>query len=104
MNREWTSRTHTTTEYRLTDSEQRTLSEELCGPHCDGKILHAPGVCDDCDQFPVFQFVRKLWGINYTEEGDLNKLPCPAEAYRGTGHKQWTGNRPFRKADEKGPF
>jgi hypothetical protein len=37
-------------------------------PHCDGRILHAPGVCTYCDMHPEWQELRLAWGINFTGE------------------------------------
>lgn len=62
-------------------------------PHCDQRILHAPGECQFCDEHPDWQFLREMWGIcftGYTPEG--KELPCPADNTRGDKHKQWFGN------------
>lgn len=63
-------------------------------PHCDSRILHAPGECEVCDHFPGWQDLRMLWGIaftGYTAEG--KELPCPADYARGESHKLWPNNR-----------
>ena len=86
-------------------------------PHCDQRVLHAPGECKYCDLHPEWQELRKSWGIAFTgqapgrlgasgqtrsymfeiPEGHWNaKLPCPADFARpaGTGadHRRWAGN------------
>lgn len=61
-------------------------------PHCDERILHAPGVCKYCDAHKDWQFLREVWGINFTSETDTNKYPCPADRARGDKHMLWPGN------------
>jgi hypothetical protein len=63
-------------------------------PHCDPRILHAPGECKHCDELPEWQHLRVMWGIaftGYTPEG--TELPCPADYARGDTHKLWSGNQ-----------
>lgn len=64
-------------------------------PHCDSRVLHAPGVCKYCDMHSDWQALRILWRINFTGESYPTKRPCPAEMLRSvqTIH-QWHGNRP----------
>ena len=62
-------------------------------PHCDARILHAPGECKYCDMKPDWQMLRQSWSIaftGYTPEG--KELPCPADYARGDAHKNWIGN------------
>lgn len=62
-------------------------------PHCDQRILHAPGECEYCDKHSDWQALRVSWGIaftGWTPEG--NELPCPADHSRGDIHKKWYGN------------
>lgn len=62
-------------------------------PHCDPRVLHAPGECSVCDECPEWQELRKHWGIaftGYTPEG--TELPCPADHARGENHAKWHGN------------
>ena len=63
-------------------------------PHCDQRILHAPGECGYCDAHPDWQALRAAWGIAFTgwtpEEAEL---PCPADHARGDQHQLWGGNR-----------
>jgi hypothetical protein len=35
-------------------------------PHCDQRVLHAPGSCQYCDAYPKYQELRVAWGINFT--------------------------------------
>ena|SRR6266568_950504 len=69
-------------------------------PHCDQKILHAPGECQYCDEHNEWQALRLAWGIAFTnyqpEEGEL---PCPANHARGDKCNFWYGNiaRPSKK-------
>ncbi len=77
----------------MTESERLFFDGHLCGPHCDGRILHAPGECEVCDKFPLLQKVRKAWGINSTGQSDPERQPCPADATRGDTHQKWPGNR-----------
>lgn len=62
-------------------------------PHCDQRILHAPGECQYCDAHPEWQALRVLWGIAFTGWSPEEKeLPCPADNARGDNHKKWGGN------------
>lgn len=63
-------------------------------PHCDARILHAPGECRFCDAHPEWQALRQAWGICFTGyDPEDNELPCPAEHARGrTSVNAWGGN------------
>lgn len=64
-------------------------------PHCDQYVLHAPGQCKYCDDYPTRQAKRVELGINFTGEHDERKIPCPAEMLRPeTSINRWHGNRP----------
>jgi hypothetical protein len=74
-------------------------------PHCDQRVLHAPGKCTVCDGFPMLQEIRELWQIAFTGEKPVDLaenrwttrgpvLPCPAEYLRGKNAEAWSGNRP----------
>lgn len=69
-------------------------------PHCDQKVLHAPGECKYCDQHPDWQALRVVWGIAFTGHtpvatGDRPELMCPSDVARGVGGAHsWPGNRP----------
>jgi hypothetical protein len=68
-------------------------------PHCDARILHAPGHCEYCDIHPEWQKLRIVWGVAFTGfEPDAGELPDPATNARGLDHlNQWGGNRPKSK-------
>ena len=67
-------------------------------PHCDQRVLHAPGVCRYCDKSPDLQEIRRAWGIAFTGQPPSDPgLPCPADAARpphsDADHRRWHGNR-----------
>lgn len=70
-------------------------------PHCDQRILHAPGECEFCDHYPEWQAIREAWGIMFTGyEPEAGELPCPADYARPRViHDAWGGNRPYRSQD-----
>ena len=47
------------------------FNEILQAPHCDPRVLHEPGKCMHCDNFPSWQELRQLWNINFTGESLL---------------------------------
>lgn len=68
-------------------------------PHCDSRILHAPGECDYCDRHPEWQKLREAWEIAFTGHQPVGQqLPCPADYNRPPGsegdHRRWAGNKP----------
>lgn len=64
-------------------------------PHCDQRVLHAPGECRFCDAHPEWQALREAWGINYTGHSNADKVACPAEALRPVETiNKWYGNVP----------
>lgn len=65
-------------------------------PHCDSRVLHAPGECEFCDQCGLWQALRMAWGIaftNYEPDDDKKELPDPATYARGAVVNWWPGNR-----------
>lgn len=46
----------------------RPLAPPLFPHPGDQRILHAPGVCADCDAFPTFQHARRYLGLEFTPE------------------------------------
>lgn len=64
-------------------------------PHCDMRVLHAPGECDVCDRHPEWQALRQAWGIAFTGYEPENKeLPDPATHVRGFENvNAWQGNQ-----------
>lgn len=63
-------------------------------PHCDARVLHAPGECFYCDHYAAEdQSERESIGIAFTGHAPKRgQSPCPADAARGEGHKGWSGN------------
>jgi hypothetical protein len=68
-------------------------------PHCDSRVLHAPGECVYCDEHPDWQELREVWGINFTGHQEVLKMQCPADRARGDNHKLWGGNVAVTKED-----
>lgn len=70
-------------------------------PHCDRRILHAPGECEFCDKHALWQALRIAWGIAFTGwSPDIGELPCPANNARGDMVDQrWAGNRSSRQKE-----
>ena len=68
-------------------------------PHCDQRVLHAPGECAYCDKHPDWQALRQLWCIAFTGyEPEGNEVKCPSEQARNIETiNKWPGNRPDGK-------
>lgn len=70
-------------------------------PHCDQRVLHAPGECQYCDHYPEWQELRTYWGIAFTghdpilnkEHPRLSQVPCPSEIRGREDINHWPGNR-----------
>jgi hypothetical protein len=80
----------------------------LGAPHCDARILHAPGECEYCDGYPDWQMCRERWGIAFTgHEPKPGQHPCPADVARPPGsdsdHRTWGGNRPTNPGSDIPP-
>lgn len=59
-------------------------------PHCDARVLHAPGDCIYCDHYPEAQQGRIARGENFTGKGpDVATDARPLEVIN-----LWPGNRP----------
>ena len=74
-------------------------------PHCDARILHAPGECDYCDGHPEWQELRVNWGIAFTGHAPVGgQLRCPADLHRpphsAGDHRRWGGNKPTSATDD----
>lgn len=70
-------------------------SDEYFAPHCDQSILHAPSVCEYCDLYPKRQRDRERQRINFTNEHDPHKAPCPSTHFRPDEMRDlWPGNTP----------
>jgi hypothetical protein len=65
-------------------------------PHCDSRVLHAPGECEFCDHHADWQELRVAWGIAFTGwEPEGNELPCPSQQARSLETiNKWNGNVP----------
>ena len=71
--------------------------ERAYAPHCDPSILHEPGACDACDEYPDWQQMRTVQQINFTGQYDSDKAPCPSVYFREVGVRdRWGGNRPWK--------
>lgn len=84
-------------------------SPRAFAPHCDARILHAPGECWACDLYPDWQDLRVKWGICFTGQVpdprvvgearliERHMLPCPADYNRPpdspSDHRQWGPNQ-----------
>lgn len=66
-------------------------------PHCDQRVLHAPGECEVCDLCPELQAERDALDVCFSGKTD-RRWPCPADEARGAAHQRWHGNRPWRRA------
>jgi hypothetical protein len=65
--------------------------------HCDPCVVHAPKTCEFCDLHPDWQALRQVWAINFTNENDPQKSPCPSLRYRKAYEvNRWHGNRPSK--------
>ncbi len=63
-------------------------------PHCDPRILHAPGKCQFCDKEPEWQAMRIILNINFTGEHDGDKIVDPATHARSYDLlNAWSGNK-----------
>lgn len=74
-------------------------------PHCDSSILHPPGKCRYCDDYPDFQEMREIARINFTGEHDQDKAPCPSEYFRPDEVRdRWPGNVAVGPGEEPPPY
>lgn len=75
-------------------SKESTMSEPLRLPHCDARILHAPGECQYCDDSGL-QPIREAWNIAFTDqEPKEGQYPCPANVARSDESlASWGGNQ-----------
>lgn len=72
-------------------------------PHCDQRILHAPGECQFCDAHPEWQALRVAWEICFTGyEPEGKELPDPATHNRGYDNvNAWGGNKARPREDNR---
>lgn len=68
-------------------------SLDMFMPHCDQRVLHAPGECRFCDDCPEWQRLRVVWGIAFTgHEPGEDQVRCPSRREVETINR-WPGNR-----------
>lgn len=72
---------------------------EAIHPHCDDLVLHAPGTCQYCDEYPERQRKRVRDGVNFTGGEQVPEhSPCPSTLRRPLETiEAWFGNRRFPK-------
>lgn len=77
-------------------------------PHCDQRVLHAPGECEFCDMNPMWQELRKAWGIAFTGHAPQGSLPTCGremqETYPGYGSRDIKCLQPRDHAGECHPY
>jgi hypothetical protein len=73
-------------------------------PHCDQRVLHAPGECEFCDDHTEWQELRKAWGIVLTGHLAGEGLPCLADAARPAGSQFSLVNATFAIAATSIPW
>ena len=78
------------------DSEPRAFA-----PHCDSAVLHAPGECVYCDDYPDWQSYRRTARVAFTgHEPKADEILCPSEQRRSLTHiNRWGGNVPRSRSD-----
>jgi hypothetical protein len=57
-------------------------------PHCDSRVLHAPGECEYCDQRKEWQELRQAWGIAFTGHTPKASLPECGETFDAYGERR----------------
>lgn len=73
-----------------------TSSYEPRYPHCDSSVLHAPGECRYCDNYPQAQQERIDQKLNFTGQNKPGFGTCPSEVRRSLKIiNAWPGNRPY---------
>lgn len=72
-------------------------------PHCDQRVLHAPGECESCDLFPNWQQARIVQGVAFTGREPVDgEVFDPASLFRTAEQiNAWPGNRPYREVDNR---
>lgn len=68
-------------------------------PHCDSRVLHAPGVCVFCDRRPDLQKHRRQMGMAFTDDPSPHPgaIQDIATQYRPIETiNKWFGNRPVK--------
>lgn len=84
-------------------SKEITMSDRAPFPHCDSGVLHAPGSCEFCDNYPDLQAARLDARVNFTGQNVKGFDPCPATVRRSLDRiEQWHGNRAFPAKRQEG--
>jgi hypothetical protein len=69
------------------------MNERAYAPHCDASVLHSPGTCRYCDESPDWQAYRMVAHINFSNENDPHRAPCPSDFFRTPRDRDhWYGN------------
>jgi len=82
---------------QLDDRAMYQEAPESAFPHCDGLILHAPGECGYCDEYPRAQADRLRNHVSFTGASRFGWRICPSEERRHLEKiEKWPGNRARR--------
>ena len=78
-------------------SASAPVATRAFAPHCDARILHAPGECRYCDAYPDWQEARATQRIAFSGHPTPEcGSPCPADAAVAAGlrgdYTRWGGN------------
>lgn len=78
------------------DEQEMTMENVARYPHCDVKVLHAPGKCDFCDMYPEMQQWRIDSNTQFTgEDYSEDQIWDPAQIIRPLEIiERWYGNVP----------
>jgi hypothetical protein len=80
------------------DEDPGMIGDRAPYPHCDARVLHAPGECEYCDAYPDYQATRLVAMVNFTGHYDAGKSICPSERERPLETiNRWPGNRAHKK-------
>lgn len=81
------------TRIRFEDADGSEIRAQF--PHCDDKVLHAPGECQYCDHYPEAQEQRIRDLVNFTGHYAVGFALCPSEERRSLQTiEAWPGNQP----------
>ena len=69
-------------------------SRKAFAPHCDGRVLHSPGLCPYCDNYPDDQHKRLDNDIPFTDQLKDDEPLLPGEDRTAGSSRSWPGNRP----------
>jgi hypothetical protein len=85
--------------FKRVEPNRKSVAKIQQFPHCDQRILHAPGECEFCDRRPEWQALRFAWGIAFTGyQPEGKELPDPASNARPVEViNRWPGNVPHKE-------